>query len=555
MRRLPVLVACALLCAAVPAQADPLAPSPLVALSGGTPFPNGCPGVQGAQPGAEAESHLAVSPADPNRMVAAWQQDRTTTGGTTSMGLAASSDGGSTWRRVESPGVTTCQASPYTVTSDPWVSFGGDGTAYVASVPGHGGNPFGINSKVVVAHSADGGATWSAPVTVHEEPGQWEDKETVTADPQRPGTAYAVWSRVEQIGPGNVGDRTAFFARTADGGATWSTHVFYTPPEGQGSIGHTIVVQADGSLVDVFTQAPGENRPGRAMALRSDDGGASWSAPVVVGDVSGRQVEDAERGRDVRTGDPLVSAALDPQGHLYAVWQNPASATRGSVQIARSDDAGRSFGTPRALPRPASVAFDPVVAAGPQGVAISYYDFRFDRRRDNGLTTSMWIAHSHDAGATWSESRLGAPFDLRSGPLAGADELFLGDYTGLVGLPDGFGAAVVDARPAALQGPSDVLFSRAVPGKAPGAPALTLSPRARTLSAGRRVRVKLAVRGQVNGRTIPLPDVLVSLARASGRTDIRGRVTLTAALRARHRYRVTADLPGYRRAAAAIEVR
>jgi hypothetical protein len=554
IRRLPLLAACALLCAAASAQADPLAPSPLVALSGASPFPHGCPGIDGPQPGAEVESHLAVSPADPSRLVATWQQDRTTTGGTTSLGLAASSDGGATWRRVESPGTTTCQASPYTVTSDPWVSFGGDGTAYVASLPGRQGEPFGINTKVVVAHSADGGATWSDPVTVIEEPGQWEDKETVTADPQRPGTAYVVWSRVEQVGPGNVGDRTAFFARTTDGGATWSTHPFYTPPGGQGSIGHTIVVQADGALVDVFSQAPGEGSPGKVVALRSDDGGASWSAPVVVGDISGRQVEDAERGREIRTGEPIVSTAVDPQGRLYVVWQNPTSATRGSVQVARSDDAGRSFGAPRALPRPGTVAFNPAVAAGPRGVAISYYDFRFDERRDNELTTTMWIAHSHDAGGSWTESRLGTPFDLRSGPLAG-EAYFLGDYTGLVGLPDGFGAAVVEARPSALKTPSDVLFSGAVPGAAPGTPALALSPRARTVGAGSRVRVKVVARGEVNGRSIPLPDVLVRLGRASGRTDVRGRVTLRAALRARRSYRISARKPGYRAATATLKAR
>src|SRR4051812_5276870 len=74
-----------------------------------------------------------------------------------------------------------------------------------------------------------------------------------------------------------------------------------------------------------------------------DAGGSTWSAPVTVGDMSAVQVEDAERDREIRTGEPIVTAALDPQGRLYAVWQNPVSATAGAIRIARSDDGGRSF--------------------------------------------------------------------------------------------------------------------------------------------------------------------------------------------------------------------
>ena len=36
---------------------------------------------------------------------------------------------------------------------------------------------------------------------------------------------------------------------------------------------------------------------------------------------------------------------------------------------------------------------------------------------------------------------------------------FIGDYMGLVGLPDGFAAAFVQARPQSRNGPTDVFFS------------------------------------------------------------------------------------------------
>jgi len=40
---------------------------------------------------------------------------------------------------------------------------------------------------------------------------------------------------------------------------------------------------------------------------------------------------------------------------------------------------------------------------------------------------------------------------------------FIGDYMGLVGLPDGFAAAFVQAKPQSRNGPTDVFFSR-IPG-------------------------------------------------------------------------------------------
>ena len=52
------------------------------------------------------------------------------------------------------------------------------------------------DNVVAAATSADGGATWNDPVIVHSGPsanGLAGDKESITADPVRPGVAYATW--------------------------------------------------------------------------------------------------------------------------------------------------------------------------------------------------------------------------------------------------------------------------------------------------------------------------------------------------------------------------
>jgi hypothetical protein len=43
---------------------------------------------------------------------------------------------------------------------------------------------------------------------------------------------------------------------------------------------------------------------------------------------------------------------------------------------------------------------------------------------------------------------------------AGIAGRFVGDYQGLVALPNGFGAVLAQAKPAARAGPSDVFFAR-----------------------------------------------------------------------------------------------
>jgi hypothetical protein len=535
--------------AAAPAVAAPMASDPLAALSGGSPFAHGCGTGATTQRGAETEAHLAVAPRDPARLVAAWQQDRYRTAGTLATGVSMSANGGRTWRRVDLPGTTTCPAGGFDRTSDPWVSIGADGTAYLSTVPGRIAKGS-VVTKVVVNRSLDGGATWSGPVVVADR-GGFEDKESVTADPVRPATAYVVWGAVE----GGNG-RTAWFARTVDGGATWSApRPIYTPGARRADVGHVIAVAPDGALVDVFLDAPTGPGAGAVMAMRSQDQGSTWSPPVPVGVADGVQVEDAEKGTPVSNGGSLPSVAVAPDGTLFVSWQTAFSPQGARIVVARSSDGGRSFGPPGSVAGGRGIPFTPVVAASAAGVAVSYLDFRFDRRGDRELTTSAWIAHSHDAGRSWTETRLGAPFDLRRAPKRGSGgELFLGDYAGLVPLADGFGAALVESRPAATRGPSDVLFAHARLGKTPRALRVLASLRPRRVRAGRRVRVRVLIRGAVDGRRPPLADAVVRLGGRRVTTNAKGRASLAVKLPA-GRYRVRATKPGFRAAVVTLRVR
>jgi len=520
----------------------------LVALSGRSPFADRCGTGNSTQAGAEVEAHLAVDPRDPAKMVAAWQQDRSYLGGgALAIGVSVTGDGGRHWRRVDVPGTTSCSSDAFDRRSDPWVSIGADGTAYLAtlSVQSETGS---TASKVIVNRSVDGGATWSQPLAIVDR-GMSEDKEAVTADPARPATAYAIWAGVEAGIP-----RTAYFARTLGDGTTWSApQAVYTPAAGHSANGHVTAVAPDGALIDVFNEA-GPGIVGQAvMAMRSDDQGATWSSPVLVGQAAAVPAVDPERNTAISTGGPHPTVAIAPTGQVFVGWQSLSLAGYGQVLIARSTDGGRSFGTQRALPGPHATPFTPALTAGPAGLAVSYYDFRFDRRGDRELTTSMWVSHSHDAGRSWTESRIGGPFDMRRAPRRGGTQLFLGDYTGLVPLANGFGAAVVESRPAASHGASDVFFTRSALGRRPRALRILVSMRPRRLRARRRTRVRLLVLGVVDGDRRPLAGARLRLAGRRFPTNVRGRAVLTVKLPS-GRYRIRATKPGFRRSTTEFSV-
>src|SRR5689334_23483588 len=74
------------------------------AISGRTPFPNGC-GVVGQQtPDSEAEPYVAADPAQPDRVIAVFQQDRfAVDGGALANLFSTTADGGRHWATAPEP--------------------------------------------------------------------------------------------------------------------------------------------------------------------------------------------------------------------------------------------------------------------------------------------------------------------------------------------------------------------------------------------------------------------------------------------------------------------
>jgi hypothetical protein len=417
----------------------------------------------------EVEPTIAVNPRNPRNIVAAWQQDRFPEGyGALTNLVATSFDGGRTFRRVLVPGLTVCTGGVFDRATDPWLSFGGDGAVYLASMTIVSSTP--ITTGIVVNRSTDGGRTWSEPVVVAAQD-YTNDKEQITAHPRDPGRAYVTWSKVvpyslDPTGTVYATGNALLVSRTEDAGATWSVPrpvfagALYAIP-----LDADIHVLRDGALVCVFQVwnpsdqvfPEGAEVPIVVMASRSEDDGQTWSPPVVIGetDESGTGERDGAGGVNHPSA---PSSDMGRDGALYVTWPDTHE---GSSRIlwSRSDEGGVSWTEPAAAATVPAQAFTPTIAvAGDGSVGITFYDFRRDRRGDTPLSTDLWFLRSRDRGAHWRQTHLAGPFDLRSAP-SKSDRRFVGDYAGLAGLPRGFVAAFGLARPLARIGPSDIFVA------------------------------------------------------------------------------------------------
>jgi hypothetical protein len=462
MRHLTGLLAIALaLLVAAPASAGTAVVGPLHLVSGPSPFAGctvGGPGTNYAN--AEVEPFVAVNPADPTNVIGAFQQDRWSNGGAHGLVTAASHDGGATWSETFAhfstcAGGTAANGGDYDRSSDPWVSIGPDGRAYQVSLSVNSAQTI---SAILASTSTDGGGTWSEPVTVQRDDSPdhfiFNDKESVTADPYTPGTAYAVWDRSrfpsDNANP-NAGHSFAFrgdpyFSKTTDGGVTWSTPRDIAPQnQNMFTIGNQIVVLPGGTLVDAihFGKGSGLDAPNASFTgvMRSTDGGATWSKPIVVSTNPVANDVDPDTGTPLRTGADigggLPDIAVDPtSGALYVVWEDSrfSGGDHNDIALSKSTDGGRSWSTPAMVNQTPNgvVAFTPMVDVLPDGtVGVTYYDIRNNTPDPATLPTDYFIVHSHDGGATWEDEARITPtsFDLSTAPIARG--LFLGDYEGL----------------------------------------------------------------------------------------------------------------------------
>jgi hypothetical protein len=462
---LGLLLLLASLAATVPAvaAATPYKVKSITAVSGPSPFVAGCPGAfhdDAKVTGLVIEPAIAVNPTNRRNIVATWKQDLSGPFNARDDLLASSLDGGKTWQRTTIPGLTRCSGGTADTASDPWVSFGGDGTAYF------GGQSGLVSSDpplvaIVASHSGNGGRNWAAPAIVAPPIGG-NEQPAITGSPTLKQHAYMTWANfLLQLPP--PWTNTVSFSRTSDGGANWSPPVVIDQP-GPLAIDQAprISVLPNGTLLAFFGRADFLTGLATLEAARSLDEGKTWLPAVEAGSkpLTG-DFFDPETG-EILPQPGYPSSAVAPDGTVYAAFENSSAPDTGAIGVASSRDGGLTWSTTM-LPGVSAFAFEPAIAVDEHGtVGVIWYDLRNDHPGDAALTADLWFAHSDDHGTTWNQTHVAGPTDLRTA--APAPQGRFGEYQGLAGLNKGFAAIFGLAAPQAKNGPTDIFFAHIGPG-------------------------------------------------------------------------------------------
>ncbi len=351
-----------------------------------------------------SETTIAAADPDPDQVVAAWNDWRD--GGLVRVGVAVSTDGGSTWDdfllRPPPPSQCDMEGDPMTAYDQRTGTLWAGGVAYTA-VPG----------GIWVARKVPGSTAFDTSVMT------WPTTEFVDKPWLGTGTQ-----------PG-VPDSTRLYVayhravqHSDDLGDTWSA-----PTVLDGGFGHLPRVGPGGELyIGYWNLADGIN------LQRSLDGGATVSPPIRIATRVDMDVYGYSYPGVFRVW-PFTYIAVDrASGTLYAVWHDVTGTSGGNNNVdllfSRSLDNGATWTPPRVVNGdndPPGDQFFPWLESDQWGrLHMLFLDTRNVAQHD--VDSMAWIdayySTSDDGGDTWTEYRLtSAAF-----PCA---HYFIGDFCGL----------------------------------------------------------------------------------------------------------------------------
>ena len=194
-------------------------------------------------------------------------------------------------------------------------------------------------------------------------PHVFNDKNTLTADPNDSDLVYAIWDRLVFPNERSQGDSSALHAAafkgptylsktengTDDDGGDWTTRKILDLGRNDQTIANQIAVlpraagETESTLINVFDWIHNDNKHGRKgekiSAMWSTDSGDTWSDPVVIDSLAGAVPFDTDPDGApcpeqlgnknapyicrLRTADGVADIAVDmDDGTAYVVWQD-----------------------------------------------------------------------------------------------------------------------------------------------------------------------------------------------------------------------------------------
>ncbi len=324
-----------------------------------------------------------------------------------------SADGGATWENTAIPRPPLIPNSSFSSEGDPGVAWDTRGHVYFSHVVFFLTSSGAIvGAEIGVGKSSDGGRTWTVTyVGFATGQNQSADKpmiavDTNVASPFR-DTVYVVW--VTDLGPPGL-----LVSHSTDFGATWSAPISPTgqAPAGgfnQAPFSPDPFVGPDGTLYVAWQDEFGS----RIAVVSSADEGQSFGSATAVGPVSSLLAvlipAQNERGVLFYPACGADTSTGPNRGTLYCSWMNtvPSSTTYVVTDIfeAHSTDHGQTWSAPVRVnddpPAAANDHFNQWLSVDPTdgSVSMSWDDTRNDPTH---VSTDIFYALSTDGGMTFS---------------------------------------------------------------------------------------------------------------------------------------------------------
>jgi hypothetical protein len=247
-----------------------------------------------------------------------------------------------------SPVATNLSPSTNVSEDKPWIAVDNSSSSFSGTVYASWTRFIGNTDMILLSRSTNHGVTWSAPVAVSPvgQNGAVQGSQ-VAVGPN--GEVYVVYE-VFYVG----GLRRQFLAKSTNGGVTFSAPVAITPYFNElrfnstyrkSSFAALAVSPTNGNIYVAYADQPSSTLGAQVEFIRSTNGGASFTAPVVINDRS--------------TGQQFMPAlTVESTGRIHASWfdtrNSTSTAARYDIYATRSLDNGATF-SPNARITPATV--------------------------------------------------------------------------------------------------------------------------------------------------------------------------------------------------------
>jgi hypothetical protein len=401
--------------------------------------------------GAQAEVAMAADPGRPGVLLAASNSldFRSLAALGNLMRTYSSSDGGATWVAGQGPAATPYGGKKRCNAGDPAPAIDAAGHQYLAFLASacitlgsllKQSQEFDI-ARLEVASRPDAASAWRVSQVYPVRSARFDDKPAIAID-RSPASAhfgrvYVAWTRVKPGAKYASETRLIVVSRSDDGGATWSRPVVVPDSPNDETSFASLAVDATGTLF-VSWATPGRD----VLVDRSTDGGDHFGADVVVAaptslpfgacGQSGAFTVPAQSKRCI-TAAPTVLVDSRPGAfeRVYLTYSTPDAAGRAQDVDVRSFDATLApLGAARAVHQPDANRdeFLPASAVDESGRVWVCF---YDTGSDTTRRTARYTCTaSADGGATWASPRPVASVASNETHRPAIDFQF-GDYEGL----------------------------------------------------------------------------------------------------------------------------